>query len=213
MKNVRFEFTDADYELVTKAYKQYEKLAKDYDHKDFLFELLIFATIPIGFLVFSLAQRIINARFIGLINLIIIVCTIILYALFIMQSSIYTMKRNLTKKYGADCLDIKNNMEEARKTSGRLEFEDHDDEMNVIPWTYATNVPHEKFMIYEDGEPYCQGIVFQNDALREPVAALKTVEIELSREQFEKLKTMNDGDRARFYCKETKECFTMCNAV
>ena len=111
MKNVRFEFTDADYELVTKAYKQYEKLAKDYDHKDFLFELLIFATIPIGFLVFSLAQRIINARFVGLINLIIIVCTIILYALFIMLSSIYTMKRNLTKKYGADCLDIKNNIE------------------------------------------------------------------------------------------------------
>lgn len=83
----------------------------------------------------------------------------------------------------------------------------------TIPWAYTTDVPHEKFMIYEDGKPYCQGIVFQNDALREPVAALKTVEIELSREQFEKLKTMNDGDRARFYCKETKECFTMCNAV
>lgn len=46
---------------------------------------------------------------------------------------------------------------------------DHDDKMNVIPWTYATSVPHEKFMIYEDGAPYCQGIVFQNDALREPV--------------------------------------------
>jgi len=90
---------------------------------------------------------------------------------------------------------------------------DHDDKMNVIPWTYATPVLHEKFMIYEDGKPYCQGIVFQNDALREPVSALKTVEIELSREQFEKLKTMNDGDKARFYCKETKECFTMCNAV
>lgn len=88
---------------------------------------------------------------------------------------------------------------------------DHDDEMNIIPWTYATSVPHEKFMIYEDGKPYCQGIVFQNDALREPAAASKTVEIELSREQFEKLKTMNDGDRARFYCKETKECFTMYN--
>ena len=59
----------------------------------------------------------------------------------------------------------------------------HDDEMNVIPWTYATSVPHEKFMIYEDGKPYCQGIVFQNDVLREPAAAPKTVEIELSREQ------------------------------
>lgn len=57
---------------------------------------------------------------------------------------------------------------------------DHDDEMNVIQWTYATNVPHEKFMIYEDGAPYCQGIVFQNDALREPADAPKTVEIEVN---------------------------------
>lgn len=87
----------------------------------------------------------------------------------------------------------------------------HDNEMNVIPWTYATSVPHEKFMIYEDGKPYCQGIVFQNDALREPAAVPKTVEIELSREQFEKLKTVNSGNRARFYCKETRECFTLYN--
>lgn len=90
---------------------------------------------------------------------------------------------------------------------------DHDDEMNVIPWTYAINVPHEKFMIYEDGAPYCQGIVFQNDALREPADAPKTVEIELSRGQMERLKTVQHGDRAIFYCKETKECFTMYNAV
>ena len=88
---------------------------------------------------------------------------------------------------------------------------DRDDEMNVIQWTYATDVPHEKFMIYEDGAPYCQGIVFQNDALREPAAVPKTVEIELSREQFEKLKTVNGGDKAVFYCKEIKECFTMYN--
>lgn len=37
------------------------------------------------------------------------------------------------------------------------------------------------------------------------------MEIELNREQFEKLKTVNGGDRARFYCKETKECFTLYN--
>ena len=88
---------------------------------------------------------------------------------------------------------------------------DHDDEMNVIPWTYITSVPHEKFMIYEDSKPYCQGIVFQNDALRESAAAPKTVEIELNREQFEKLKAVQHGDRAIFYCKETKECFTLYN--
>lgn len=56
-------------------------------------------------------------------------------------------------------------------------------------------------------------LFFQNDALREPADVPKTVEIELNRGQFEKLKTVNDGDRARFYCKETKECFTLYNAV
>lgn len=30
----------------------------------------------------------------------------------------------------------------------------------VIPWTYKTNIPHETFMIYKAGEPYCRGIVF-----------------------------------------------------
>lgn len=167
MKNVRFKFTDADYELVTKAYKQYEKLAKDYDHKDFLFELLIFATIPIGFLVFSLAQRIINARFVGLINLIIIVCTIILYALFIMLSSIYTMKRNLTKKYGADCLDIKNNMEEARKTSGRLEFEidtTYDGIIETNKLFYRIRKPPfaiRRYPVIENEIPYTDNIVLR----------------------------------------------------
>lgn len=27
-------------------------------------------------------------------------------------------------------------------------------------WEYKTNIPHETFSIYEDGEPYCQGIIF-----------------------------------------------------
>ena len=27
-------------------------------------------------------------------------------------------------------------------------------------WTYCTVIPHEKFEIFEDGEPYCRGIVF-----------------------------------------------------
>ncbi len=28
-------------------------------------------------------------------------------------------------------------------------------------WTYKTNIPHATFDIYEDGEKYCKGIVFQ----------------------------------------------------
>lgn len=35
-----------------------------------------------------------------------------------------------------------------------------DDNGNVIAWTYKTDIPHETFMIYEDGEPYCEAIVF-----------------------------------------------------
>lgn len=87
MKNVRFEFTDTDYELVTKVYERYEKLAKDYYNKEFLFDLFTFVTMFISLSV------IINARFVGLINLIIIVCTIILFVLFIRQSLIYQEKK------------------------------------------------------------------------------------------------------------------------
>jgi hypothetical protein len=35
-----------------------------------------------------------------------------------------------------------------------------DENGNVITWTYKTDIPHETFMIYEDGQSYCQGIVF-----------------------------------------------------
>lgn len=35
-----------------------------------------------------------------------------------------------------------------------------DESGNVITWTYKTDIPHETFMIYEDGEPYCEAIVF-----------------------------------------------------
>ncbi len=31
---------------------------------------------------------------------------------------------------------------------------------SLITWTYRTDIPHETFMIYEDGEAYCRGIVF-----------------------------------------------------
>lgn len=35
-----------------------------------------------------------------------------------------------------------------------------------ITWTYETDIPHETFMIYEDGEPYCRGIVFNIEDLK-----------------------------------------------
>lgn len=36
-----------------------------------------------------------------------------------------------------------------------------DDNGNIITWTYKTDIPHETFMIYEDDEAYCRGIVFK----------------------------------------------------
>lgn len=35
-----------------------------------------------------------------------------------------------------------------------------DENGNVITWTYKTDIPHETFIIYEDDELYCRGIVF-----------------------------------------------------
>ncbi len=43
-----------------------------------------------------------------------------------------------------------------------------EDENNGKPicWSYRTDIPHETFMIYEDGEPYCKGIVFSINDLK-----------------------------------------------
>lgn len=161
MKNVRFEFTDTDYELVTKAYEQYEKLAKDYYNKEFLFDLFTFVTMLISLPV------IINARFVGLINLIIIVCTIILFVLFTRQSLIYQEKKNLTNKYGADCLNIKNDIEEIRKTGSRLEFEIdtiYDGTIETNKLFYRIRKPPfaiRRYPVIENEIPYTNNIVLR----------------------------------------------------
>lgn len=36
-----------------------------------------------------------------------------------------------------------------------------DENGNIIIWTYKTDIPHEMFMIYDEGKPYCRGIVFR----------------------------------------------------
>ena len=35
----------------------------------------------------------------------------------------------------------------------------------TISWTYKTSIPHADFMVLEDEEPYCRGIVFKLDDL------------------------------------------------
>lgn len=42
---------------------------------------------------------------------------------------------------------------------------DTDENGKLIAWTYETDIPHETFVIYEGGEPYCRGIVFSVDDL------------------------------------------------
>lgn len=41
-----------------------------------------------------------------------------------------------------------------------------DENGNVITWTYKTDIPHETFMIYDDGNSYCRGIVFSIDDVK-----------------------------------------------
>lgn len=40
-------------------------------------------------------------------------------------------------------------------------YEEKDENGTVIPWTYDISIKHENFMIYEEGEPYCRGFVFE----------------------------------------------------
>ena len=39
-------------------------------------------------------------------------------------------------------------------------FEYMADNGGMLTWVYRTDIPHETFSMYEDGEPYCRGIVF-----------------------------------------------------
>lgn len=42
-------------------------------------------------------------------------------------------------------------------------------------WTYDTDIPHECFDVYEDGEKYCRGIVFSISDVRLPAADVEPV--------------------------------------
>lgn len=44
--------------------------------------------------------------------------------------------------------------------------EKQDENGKIIPIALATDIPHETFMVYEDGEPYCRGLVFSVNDLQ-----------------------------------------------
>lgn len=44
--------------------------------------------------------------------------------------------------------------------------ETEDENGNLATWAYETDIPHETFKIWEDGELYCIGIVFSIDDVK-----------------------------------------------
>lgn len=38
-------------------------------------------------------------------------------------------------------------------------------ETGIIPWSFETDIPHEKFIIEDEGLPWCEGIVFSVEDL------------------------------------------------
>ena len=70
-----------------------------------------------------------------------------------------------------------------------------DESGSLIAWTYRTDIPHETFMIYEDGEPYCRGIVFNIDDVKQPEGS-RTILTNADR-----IRGLNNVEMARFLCK------------
>lgn len=120
MKNVKVIFTDTDYELVTKAYKQYDKLEKDYYKKDVWFGKSILVTILIGSLVLAFAQCIPHTIFV---DLIIIACTIILFIFVLKQTLAYDKKIDIVHKYKTDCFNIKCNIADFIIHGDKVQFD------------------------------------------------------------------------------------------
>lgn len=120
MKNVNLAFTDADYELVTKAYERYDKLEKDYYEKYVRFGESILVTILIGSLVFAFAQCIPHTIFV---DLIIIACTIILFIFILKQTLAYDKKIDIVNKYKTDCFNIKCNIADFIIHGDKVQFD------------------------------------------------------------------------------------------
>ncbi len=55
--------------------------------------------------------------------------------------------------------------ETIRRAARTIDAVWHDEEGPC--WTFATTIPHETFTIFEDGEPFCEGIVFSMEHLGE----------------------------------------------
>lgn len=82
-------------------------------------------------------------------------------------------------------------------------------------WTYETEIPHETFNVYEDGELYCIGIVFALDdckggrltteELRAENEKLKRA-LEAAKEDIREMIIAAVYPRCSVYCKNVREC-------
>lgn len=61
-------------------------------------------------------------------------------------------------------------------------------------WVYVTDIPHDTFEVYEDGEKYCRGIVFSLD------------DIQPKPTNYEKIKNMSIEEMADFLNNIVKHC-------
>ena len=119
MKNVKVIFTDTDYELITKAYEQYDKLTEEYQFRSAVLELLSLITIVTGFfstfVIYAVTtDKIIYSR--------ILIGAAVLSMILVALSGIYNKKNKIFTSYGTDCFNIKRNMEELKENGDNIHF-------------------------------------------------------------------------------------------
>lgn len=120
MKNVKVIFNDIDYELVTKACQQYDKLAKDYQFKSAILELSFLIAIVIsGYIaIFNLLLQTMFSFMGSTILFSAVALSIILVAL----SIVYSKKNKRINPYLTNCFNVKRNMEEIKKENNEIHF-------------------------------------------------------------------------------------------
>lgn len=78
--------------------------------------------------------------------------------------TIHIDKNGLFQPCGCDCEDTCVHAQEAKKRCKTITAE-WCDPLSFFTWSYKTNIPHEEFSIMENGESYCQGIIFDINSL------------------------------------------------
>ena len=80
--------------------------------------------------------------------------------------TVYLTETGILESPSCECAEDCNcpYFDAARKKAETIKAVWHDE--GVPCWTFETDIPHETFNIYEDGELFCVGIVFSMEHLR-----------------------------------------------